>query len=217
MKTNFYLSLAFSGTISFLTSSISAQTSQTTRAAEPKAVQIFAKAPLSFEANQGQADSRINFLSRGPGYTILLAPTEAALMLRNQKAAVPKDESEVVCMKLVGANPKSKGVPTDPIPGKINYFIGNDPKRRRKNIPTYAGVKYENVYRGVDLVYYGNQRQLEYDFIVAPGADPKSIAVKFEGAEKLQLDTQGNLIVNMCCLGKRAQGRKSRKCRRPRR
>ena len=80
-------------------------------------------------------------------------------------------------MKLVGANPNPKIVGMDELPGKSNYFIGNDPKKWRTNVPNYARVKYANVYPGVDLVYYGNQGQLEYDFVVQPGADLRQIAL----------------------------------------
>ena len=80
-------------------------------------------------------------------------------------------------MKLVGANQAAKVAALEELPGKSNYFIGNDPKKWRTDVPTYGKVKYEGVYPGVDLVYYGNQRQLEYDFVVAPGADPKAITL----------------------------------------
>src|SRR5204862_3585507 len=80
-------------------------------------------------------------------------------------------------MKLVGANRTAKVTGLDELPGKSNYFIGNDPKKWRTDVPTYAKVRYQDVYPGIDLVYYGNQRQIEYDFVVAPGADPKAIAL----------------------------------------
>ena len=88
----------------------------------------------------------------------------------------------------------------DELPGKSNYFIGNDPAKWRTNVPTYAKVRYENVYPGIDLVYYGNQRQLEYDFVVAPGADPRAIRLAFqsrdrEGAGALRIDGQGDLVL----------------------
>jgi hypothetical protein len=82
------------------------------------------------------------------------------------------------------------------LPGKANYFIGSDPAKWRTNIPTYAKVHYRDVYLGIDLLYYGNQRQLEYDFVVAPGADPKKIVLGFEGADKLEIDAQGDLVLH---------------------
>ena len=84
-------------------------------------------------------------------------------------------------MKLVGANPHATVSGVDELPGKSNFFIGNDPKKWRSNVPTYAKVKYEGVYSGIDLVYYGNQQQLEFDFVVAPGADPRRIGFDVRG------------------------------------
>ena len=104
---------------------------------------------------------------------------------------------DVVRLKLVAANANAKVVGLDPLPGKTNYFIGNDPKKWRTNVPTYAKVKYKSVYPGIDLVYYGNQRQLEYDFVVAPGADPRVIALDINGAEKMQIDPQGDLVLSI--------------------
>jgi hypothetical protein len=166
-------------------------------ALQGKVLQNYGKLPLSFEANQGQTDSEVKFLSRGSGYTLFLTGDEAILALkagvrdqglgvRVQEAGVrrraTKDKGQrtkdsVVRMKLVGANTRAAVTGDDELPGKSNYFIGNDPKRWRTNVPTYAKVKYENVYPGVDLVYYGNQGQLEYDFVVAPGANPGAIRI----------------------------------------
>ena len=142
--------------------------------------------PLSFEANHGQSDSTVKFLSRGSGYSLFLTSNEAVLVLSQSEADESRKasrvaraavrarhrKSAVVRMTLVNANPQSQAAGHDELPGKSNYFIGNDPAKWRTNIPTYAKVKYEGVYPGVDLVYYGNQGQLEYDFVVAPGADP---------------------------------------------
>jgi hypothetical protein len=79
----------------------------------------------------------------------------------------------------------------------VNYFIGNDPKKWHTDVPAYAKVKYTSVYPGIDLVFYGNQRELEYDFVVAPGADPKAIALGIDGAKKMHLDAGGNLMLNI--------------------
>ena len=99
-------------------------------------------------------------------------------------------------MKLVGANPQPRIAGLEQLPSKVNYFIGDNPRHWRTNVPTYAKVKYEDVYPGVDLVYYGNQQQLEYDFIVAPGADPQDIRLAFEGVDKLEVDAQGDLVLH---------------------
>ena len=87
-------------------------------------------------------------------------------------------------LQLVGANPNATLAGEGELPGKSNYFLGNDPKQWRTNVPTYAKVRYENVYPGIDLIYYGNQRQLEYDFIVAPGANPESIRLVFQSPDR---------------------------------
>jgi hypothetical protein len=99
-------------------------------------------------------------------------------------------------MKLVGANPETELRGLEELPGKANYFRGNDPKQWRTDIATYSKVKYHNVYPGVDLVYYGRQQQLEYDLVLAPGADPGSIRMRFEGVDKLEVDAEGNLILH---------------------
>ena len=140
--------------------------------------------PLSFEANQGQTDRQVKFLSRGKGYNLFLTSTEAVLALTSlertlDKGIEAKDSSAskdtkqaVLGMSLVGANPSPTITGLDALLGKANYFIGNNPRQWHTNVPMYSKVQYENVYPGVDLVFYGNQRQLEYDFVLAPGADP---------------------------------------------
>jgi Beta-propeller repeat len=100
-------------------------------------------------------------------------------------------------MKLVGANPNPQVEGVDPLPGKSNYFIGSDPQGWRTDIANYARVPYREVYPGVDLVYYGTPGQLEYDWVVAPGADPNVIRLAFEGVEELQVDAQGELVLQV--------------------
>jgi hypothetical protein len=110
----------------------------------------------------------------------------------------PRTTGSVLRMKLVGANAKATVTGAEELPGKSDYFIGNDPKKWRTNVPSYAQVKYEGVYPGVDLVYYGNQRQLEYDFVVAPGADPNQIKLSFAGAEGMRVDAaSGDLVLKV--------------------
>ena len=106
---------------------------------------------------------------------------------------------QVMRMRLVGGNAKGRVVGLDELPGRSNYFIGNDPKKWRTNVPTYARVKYQGVYPGVDLVYYGNQGgQLEFDFVVAPGADPNQIKLSFAGADGIRVDAaSGDLVLNV--------------------
>ena len=170
--------------------------------------QVWGQFPLSFEANQGQTDPDVQFVARGQGYGLFLKPTEAVLALQNNGGAdssvtlIDNQESTMgpptlVRMQFEGANPSAIASAVDQLPGKTNYFIGNDPDKWHTNIPNYAKVLYRDVYPGVDLVYYGNQRQLEYDFVVAPGADPGAISLVFEGAKQLSLDEKSNLVVQV--------------------
>ena len=147
---------------------------------------------MSFEPNRGQADPRVKFLSRGVDYTLFLTADEMVLSV-----AKPAAPGTVLTMKLLGAGhePSAKGLALRP--GKVHYLIGNDPVGWRTNIPTYAKVRYQSVYPGVDLVYYGSQGQLEYDFIVAPGADPRVIALSFDGHERLRVDARGDLVLHL--------------------
>lgn len=142
----------------------------------------FAQLPLSFEAS---GDSQ--FIARGAGYSVGLRPDEATLRLR---------ESTTLRMRMLNANQASQGEGLEPLQGKVNYFIGADPRAWRVGAPTYAKVRYRSVYPGVDLVYYGAQRRVEYDFIVAPGADPRAIELGFEGVDALRIDDNGDLILS---------------------
>src|SRR5258708_19404776 len=166
-----------------------------------RVVESFVQPPLSFEANHGQTDPGVRFLARGQGYTLFLTRrAEAILSLAKQpttKADAPQREAEVIRMGLAGAAINAAAAGVNALPGKANYFIGNDPKNWRRNVPVFAKAKYRGVYPGVDLVYYGNQGQLEYDFIVAPGADPGSVALNFAGVKKLSIDVQGALVLQM--------------------
>ena len=100
-------------------------------------------------------------------------------------------------VNFVNANSKSVSViPDKALATYNNYFLGNDPKRWQTNVPHYLRVKYEDLYPGVDLIYYGNQQQLEYDFIIAPGTEPSTIKFAFEGTQDFEIDAQGDLILN---------------------
>lgn len=172
------------------------------------------KLPLSFEANQGQSDRQVKFLVRGLGYGVFLTSTEAVLALSKppadptsrrvpggEVAAQARDEvrtaeTAMVRMELVGANKKPGIMGLEPLPGKSNYLIGKDPKRWHTAVPHYAKVKYREVYPGIDLLYYGNQSRLEYDFVVAPASDPGIIQLVFRGVDTLRIDPQGDLILH---------------------
>jgi hypothetical protein len=152
--------------------------------------------PLMFEPNQGQTDARVKFLAHGSGYGLYLTAREAVLALHSaatSQHSTPR--TSVVSMKLVGANSTAEPTGDVQLPGKSNYFIGNDPAQWHRDIPQFARVRYRNVYPGIDLVYYGNQGRLEYDFEVAPGSDPKLVALKFQGPRKLRIDAGGDLVL----------------------
>jgi hypothetical protein len=157
----------------------------------------------ALEANQGQTDTQVNFLARGPGYALFLTPSEAVLGLQKPAAAgaspgaaAPAPGGDVLRMQLVGAAATPQVVGLDQLPGTSNYFLGNDPAQWHTDIPNYARVEYQGVYPGVDLAYYGNQRQLEYDFVVAPGATPGVVRLSFQGTEGMALDAQGDLVLH---------------------
>jgi hypothetical protein len=147
----------------------------------------YGRIPLTFEANQGQLDGRVKFLSRGPRYGLALTEDGAVLRLLGEKTAT-------VQMRLVGGVPPSDISGIDPAPGKVNYLSG-DPKNWHGDIATYSKVRYTAVYPGIDLIYYGTQRQLEYDFTVAAGARPDAIQLRFDGVQKLVIDGQGDLVL----------------------
>jgi uncharacterized repeat protein (TIGR01451 family) len=173
---------------------------------KPDARALLSQLPLIFEPNQGQTDSSVKFVSRGAGYSLFLDSTGAVLAMRTAQPAPagrlaasrnvgengPNMES--VRMTLVGSNPTAAIAGSDQLPGKSNYFIGNDPKKWHAGVPQFAGVHYQSVYPGIDLVFYGSQGRLEYDFKIAPGADPSQAELQFEGATKLEL-THGDLIL----------------------
>jgi hypothetical protein len=167
--------------------------------------EAYANLPLSFEANRGQTDQQVKFISRGNGYTLFLTPSEAVIQFRiadfglridSLKSEIRNLKSQIIKMRFVAANANPSVVGLEQLSGKVNYIFGTDPTKWRTGVASYAKVKYENVYPGVDLVYYGNQQQLEYDFVVAPGADPNTIALEFAGADKLELDADGNLLLD---------------------
>src|SRR5712675_1074542 len=166
-----------------------------TAVTDPRVIERYGKLPLQFEANRGQTQEDVRFLSRGPGYNLYLTAGEAVLVLAKPDAKA-QEKSVALRMNLVGAARKPVVTGLDELPGKANYFIGKDRSKWRTDVPTYAKVRYENIYPGIDLVYYGNRRQLEYDFVLAPGADPKKIVLGFKGAKKLQIDAQGELVLH---------------------
>src|SRR5713101_7449186 len=177
--------------------------------AKAQVQETYVKLPLYFEANQGQTDRQVKFLSRGAHHTLFLTSDEAVLVFtkpepsaRGKPARVKPEKRKkatqtVLRMRLLGANPKTRVEGLEELPGKANYFIGNDPKKWRPNVPIYARVQYRDLYPGINLIYYGNPRHLEYDFVVSPGADPNVIKLAFQGVEDVKIDGQGVLILQV--------------------
>ena len=146
-------------------------------------LEAYGRLPLYFEENRGQADPAVRFLARAEGGAIALTREGLALGL----------EDGTVRLTFAGAaTPTVEAV--EPLPGRVNYYIGRDRSQWRTDIPTYGRVRYARVYAGVDVVVYGNRRQLEYDFVVAPGADPRAIRVRVDGADALEL-RDGDLVI----------------------
>jgi len=189
--------------------------------AQARAKVAYGQLDLSFEANHGQTDEQVHFLARGAGYTLFLTSAEAVFVLQNSdcglrnqdnsRAATEFDKrrsendphseicnlpSNVLRMRLEGATSHAGAQGLDQLPGSVNYFIGDDSTKWRSNIPAFRRVHYTGVYPGVDLVYYGNQQHLEYDFIVKPGADWQQVSLDFEGADAVEIETAtGDLLL----------------------
>jgi hypothetical protein len=189
-----FISLLISllGLLTFLEPEPADKPSKANRSDQIGIRETYLKMPLSFEANQGQATGNVKFLSRGQGYSLYLTPSETILELRGKKNA-----NLQLRIETLGANNSPLIVPVEELPAKSNYFFGNQPEDWRINIPNYSKVRYNGIYPGVDMVYYGNQRQLEYDFVVYPGARPDLIKLRCKGADKLEIDSQGDLLMHI--------------------
>jgi uncharacterized repeat protein (TIGR01451 family) len=156
--------------------------------------QAYGKLPMRFEANQGQTAARVKFKARGAGYAVFLTSDEAIMQLHKATADQPV-KSAALRMKLVGSNRSSRVSGIEKLQTTSNYFIGNDPAKWRRDVANYAGVRYDSVYPGIDLVWYGNQQRLEHDFLIAPGADPGLIKISFSGTEAMSIDGEGALVL----------------------
>ena len=163
----------------------------------------YGKLPLSFEPNLGQADRRVRFSARGQGYGLFLTSDETVVALRsasditesNAGRPLPRN-SKVLRMKLLGADQRPDIRGLDELPGKHNYFVGNDSRKWLTDIPAYSKVRYRNVYPGIDVVYHGQQGQLEYDFVIAPGRSPARIKMAFKGMESIHLEPDETLVLH---------------------
>jgi len=164
---------------------------------------------LSFEPNQGQTDRAVKFFARGPGYNVFLMPTEAVFALGRPEATKRgptagrettkkrrRPQVSVVRVALKDSNPRAIMSGTDQLPGVKHYLIGDQSRHWQTDVPTYRKVRYDGIYPGISLSYYGSQQHLEYDFEVAPGADPALIRLVCHGASPL-IDSQGDLVLKL--------------------
>jgi Beta-propeller repeat len=161
------------------------------------ALGAYGELPLSFEANKGQAHPDIKFVSHGNHLNLLLTNAGALFLPAGSATREPgkPHRPEEVRMELASANPSPRISGFDQLPNKSSYFVGSDSARWVTGIPNYAGVHYADVYPGVDLLYYGNGQQFEYDFILSPGSEPRVIKLSFHGAEKMSLNEDGSLVL----------------------
>jgi hypothetical protein len=163
--------------------------------------------PLAFEPNLGQTDPQVRFLARSPGAMVFFTGTEAVMVLRRRQEngtsrpglprrqhVRPAVERQVVRMKLMGgAEAETAGL--EKLPGVSNYFIGNDPSKWRTDIPHYARIRYHGVYPGIDMLCYSSGAGLEYDLVVAPGADPRRIELAWDGVDRIGRNADGDLVL----------------------
>ncbi len=170
-----------------------ARLTPTNEATRARLDEAYGKLPLAFEVNRGQAPGDVRFLSAHSDYLIQLSPGAVVMRLQGAESKA----SAQVRIGFVGANPAPRIEGSDELITKSNYLTGADPRAWRTNIPNYARVRYHEIWPGVDAVFYGNGQRLEYDLVVAPGADPRAVKFAFEGAEKLRVDASGDLILQL--------------------
>lgn len=185
---------------------------------QARARRSYGELPLSFEVNRGQTAAEVKFLARNNRYNLFLTADEAVLALRPVETANAATATRskagnsgarasarstgresaslaVLRLKLEGANLSARVAGLEEMAGRSNYLVGNDSRRWHTGVPNFGRVRYESIYKGVDLVYYGNGRRLEYDFNLAPAADPGLIRLRFKGAHSLKLDAEGDLRI----------------------
>ena len=160
---------------------------------QPRQIRV----PLIFEENRGQAEDSADFVARVAGAQMLLRPQGVLLRAKGVDAADPAS------LEIIGSNAKAKGRAVERLPGRSHYLVGGSPSDWLTGIPQAAKVQFDEVYPGIDVVYYGNRRRLEYDFVVAPGADPGRIALRFPSIAPASLAENGDLVVSKSRLSLR--------------
>src|SRR5580658_663237 len=197
--------------------SLTPQSATATPAARARIQAAYAALPLAFEQNVGQTDGQVKYMAQANSYTLFLTADDAVFSLRSRTAEgrlparrrrdtlraknlpqrnTGKDSTAVVRMQFAGANSPAKVAASGQLPGKANYFVGNDPSKWHSDVARYARVSYEDVYPGVNLAFHGVERQLEFDFVVAPNANPTPIGFHFTGAKQMSTDDSGNLVLS---------------------
>jgi hypothetical protein len=183
-----------------------------TAGAKQQAAEAYGKLPLSFEPNVGQAaDGQVRFVTHSAGQSLSLTSSGATLALspaaprrpaagrraKSLVAAAPPATPDVLRIEVVGGSPAATVTGVGQLPGTANYFIGNDPTNWHTEVPTYSRVESREVLPGVDMAWYGNGGQLEYDLNLAAGVDPASVHLAYQGAKSLTLDPAGELLVHL--------------------
>ncbi len=169
-----------------------ASSSAETRQPTKEQIAAIKAMPLTFEKNMGQADKRASYLSRMTDYTLFLTGSDSVLAHKDKE----KDTASALKLHWLGASSTVTPQGDGALRGKSNYLIGNDRSQWHSNIPNYQRVREDALYPGVDLIYYGNHEQLEYDLTVAPGADPGAIKLAIDGAKSLSIDkASGDLVI----------------------
>jgi len=156
----------------------------------PVSRKSYFRVPMRFEPEPAAVRAG-EFIARGPRYAVRVSPTEASFVLAQSSS----DRSAVVTLQLVHADRRAAADSFDELPGVTNYMIGNDPRQWKTGIRGYGRIRYRGIYRGIDVTYYGTQHQLEYDFVIAPGATPRAISMAVKGATNLRLDADGSLVI----------------------
>ena len=176
--------------------------------AKLRAKEVMSQLPLSFEPATSSSGNRRKFISRPGGYALTVSAAEAVFVIETAKrkrsdrlsSRVPAVhgrslQQRQLRFRLLGANSNASANGIGPLPERRNYFIGNDPRKWRTDVPTFRAVRYEKIYPGIDLVYYGSQQQLEYDFEIAPKADPRTIRLTFDRRVTVQISDSGDLVL----------------------
>jgi hypothetical protein len=175
-----------------------------------QAAECYGRLPLFFTENRGQVDSKVKFYTRGQGHSVFFTPEGMILSLSRASGEAKgkgKEASKVLQLRPQGISPAVEIMATEPLEGKVNFFQGSDPAKWVTDVPTYKSVLYREAYPGIDLKFYGAGRQVEYDLVIKPGADPKQVKFLYQGIEALKLTKAGDLTVTLPGGGKLVQKR----------